>query len=44
MLFPNLKNRGGFFSDYYLGTVFGAAGRRKSLATKETDATLEEVI
>jgi hypothetical protein len=39
MLFPSLKNRGGFFSDYYLGTVFGrASGRRKSLVTKEVDA------
>ena len=39
MLFPSLRNRGGFFSDYYLGTVFGrASGRRRSLVTREVDA------
>ncbi len=39
MLFPSLRNHGGFFSDYYMGTVFGrTSGRRKSLVTKEVDA------
>jgi hypothetical protein len=39
MLFPSLRNRGGFFSDYYLGTVFGrASGRRRSPVTREVDA------
>jgi hypothetical protein len=38
-LFPNLRNRHGFFSDYYLGTVFGrAAGRQRTLVTREIDA------
>jgi hypothetical protein len=38
MLFPSLRNHGGFFSDYYLGTVFGrSSGRRKSLVTKEVE-------
>ena len=45
MLFPSLRNRGGFFSDYYLGTVFGrATGRRKSLVTKEIDAAYRTLL
>mgnify|MGYP001328625884 CR=1 FL=1 len=43
MLFPSLRNRGGFFSDYYLGTVFGRAGRRKSLVTKQVDAAFRRL-
>ncbi len=39
MLFPSLRNHGGFLSEYYMGTVFGrSSGRRKSLVTKEVDA------
>jgi len=39
-LFPNLRNRHGFFSDYYLGTVFGrASGRQRTLVTREIDAS-----
>jgi hypothetical protein len=37
MLFPSLRNRGGFFSEYYFGTVFGRSGRRKSLVSKEVE-------
>ncbi|MDR7548778.1 MAG: N-6 DNA methylase [Armatimonadota bacterium] len=38
-LFPNLRNRQGFFSDYYLGTVFGrASGRQRTLVTREIEA------
>jgi hypothetical protein len=37
-LFPNLLNRQGFFSDYYLGTVFGrASGRQRTLVTREVE-------
>jgi hypothetical protein len=37
MLFGSLRNRGGFFSEYYFGTVFGRTGRRKSLVSKEAE-------
>lgn len=40
MTFPHLRNVRGFFSDYYLGSVFGrGAGRgaRKTLSDRETD-------
>ncbi len=43
MLFPSLLNRGGFFSDYYLGTVFGRTGRRKSLVTKEVEVAFRRL-
>lgn len=37
-LFPSLRNRHGFFSDYWLGTVFGrAAGRQRTLLTREVE-------
>jgi hypothetical protein len=38
--FRHLLNKRGFFSDYYLGTVFGRTGtraRRRTLTDKETD-------
>jgi hypothetical protein len=35
-LFPSLRNRHGFFSDYWLGTVFGrATGRQRTLVTRD---------
>ncbi|MER3488060.1 MAG: hypothetical protein C4307_04730, partial [Chloroflexota bacterium] len=40
MTFRHLRNVRGFFSDYYLGSVFGrGAGRgaRKTLSDRETD-------
>jgi len=41
MTFRHLRNVRGFFSDYYLGSVFGRGqgrGRRKSLSDRDTDA------
>lgn len=40
MSFRHLRNVGGFFSEYYLGSVFGregAKGRRKTLSDRDTD-------
>lgn len=40
MSFRHLRNARGFFSDYYLGSVFGRGkgrGRRKNLSDRETD-------
>lgn len=40
MTFRNLSNARGFFSDYYLGSVFGRGtgrGRKRKLSDKETD-------
>ncbi|HWP37885.1 MAG TPA: N-6 DNA methylase [Gemmatimonadales bacterium] len=40
MIFRHLRNVRGFFSDYYLGSVFGRGtgrGRRKKLSDRETD-------
>ncbi|HXH07185.1 MAG TPA: N-6 DNA methylase [Vicinamibacterales bacterium] len=37
-LFPSLRNRHGFFSEYWLGTVFGrATGRQRTLVTREVE-------
>jgi hypothetical protein len=38
-LFPSLRNRHGFFSDYWLGTVFGrTTGRQRTLVTREVES------
>lgn len=40
MIFRHLRNARGFFSDYYLGSVFGRGtgrGRRRQLSDRETD-------
>lgn len=40
MSFRHLRNVGGFFSEYYLGSVFGREGareRRKTLSDRDTD-------
>ncbi|HXG43489.1 MAG TPA: N-6 DNA methylase [Gemmatimonadales bacterium] len=38
MTFRHLRNVRGFFSDYYLGSVFGSGrGRRRRLSDRETD-------
>jgi len=44
VIFRHLRNVRGFFSDYYLGTVFGRGsgrGRRRQLADRETDRAFE---
>ena len=43
MAYKHLRNARGFFSDYYLGTVFvrGASGRRRKVADRETDKAFE---
>jgi len=40
MIYPHLRNARGFFSDYYLGSVFsrGAGRRKKRISDRETDA------
>jgi hypothetical protein len=46
MAFQSLHNRRNFFSDYYLGTVYGRGsgrGRRKQLASKETRQAFERL-
>ena len=46
MIFRHLRNVQGFFSDYYLGTVFGRGGgrgRRRQLADRETDRAFERL-
>lgn len=46
MAFKSLHNRRNFFSDYYLGTVYGRGsgrGRRKQLANKETRRAFERL-
>ena len=40
MRLPHIHNARGFFSEYYLGSVFGSAGgrrRRRTLSNRETD-------
>lgn len=46
MIFRHLRNARGFFSDYYLGTVFGRGagrGRRRQLADRETDHAFDRL-
>ncbi len=46
MIFRHLRNARGFFSDYYLGTVFGRGagrGRRRQLADRETDRAFDRL-
>lgn len=46
MIFRHLRNVSGFFSDYYLGTIFGRGagrGRRRQLADRETDREFDRL-
>jgi hypothetical protein len=46
MIFRHLRNARGFFSDYYLGTVFGRGagrGRRRQLADRDTDRAFDRL-
>lgn len=46
MIFRHLRNARGFFSDYYLGTVFGRGagrGRRRQLAERDTDRAFDRL-
>lgn len=46
MIFRHLRNARGFFSDYYLGTVFGRGagrGRRRQLADRDTDRAFDRM-
>jgi len=46
VIFRHLRNVRGFFSDYYLGTVFGRGagrGRRRQLADRETDRQFDRL-